>query len=257
MPWGFNSSSLIQLNLGHFLGIVLRHMFEVCSDPWRVSISFLFFWFFLVSFLAYSLPCSFGVTLLTCLVQKCALFQRAPIVLNCPHIWFQIQSVPMKRTLELSVIMYYFSLGKNLWAIFGALCGCSSLWSSPDMESLLLEWAGARAIRATVFWPAIPGAEPLPCEWELDEGAVPQLLGHIHQKFSFFDLEWEGKRSAGGFLSQWDMLTLDLELRGERNLSSCPHPSGGELPLNPAGRWGGRELVLAELPQILAVLIEF
>lgn len=53
------------------------------------------------------------------------------------------------------------------------------------------------------------------------------------------------------------MVTFDLELRGETNLSFCPHLPGGELPLNQSGRWGGKELVFAELPHILADLIEF
>ena len=53
------------------------------------------------------------------------------------------------------------------------------------------------------------------------------------------------------------MVILDLELRDERHPSSCPHPPRWELTLKPAERWGGTEWVLAELPQILAVLIEF
>lgn len=32
---------------------------------------------------------------------------------------------------------------------------------------------------------AMLGIEPLPCEWELGEGTVHQLLGRIHQKFRF------------------------------------------------------------------------
>lgn len=52
------------------------------------------------------------------------------------------------------------------------------------------------------------------------------------------------------------MVTLDLELRGERDLS-WPHPPGGEHPLNPGGGWGWREWILAEQPQVLAVLTEF
>lgn len=64
-------------------------------------------------------------------------------------------------------------------------------------------------------------------------------------------------RSAGGLPLPMRYGNLDLELRGERNLSFCPHPPGGELPLNQSGRWGGRELAFAELPHILTDLIEF
>lgn len=153
------------------------------------------------------------------------------------------------------------SLGKIIWVILWALCGCSTLWSSqlafPDMEPLLLEWARARVIGAPVFWQAMLDVECLPCEWKLGKEGCPNFSAIFTRHLA--SSTWSGRECEVlvACLSQWDMITLGLELRGKRDLSSWPHAPGGKLPLNPGGWWGRREWVLAKLSQILAILTEF
>ena len=87
-------------------------------------------------------------------------------------------------------------------------------------------WGGA------VFWPALPGVEPLPCE-VAGKGRVPTSWPYSPE-ISFSSLEWNGMKNAGLFLPM-KYGNPCFAARGERDLSFWPHLPGVELPLNSAG----------------------
>lgn len=81
----------------------------------------------------------------------------------------------------------------------------------------------------------MPDVEPLPREWKLGKEGCPNFLAILTRNLTSSTSsgrEWE---VLGSCLSQWNMVSLDLELRGRRDLSSWPHPPRGKFALTQLG----------------------